>query len=257
MKSLVRSLLCLLAVAAALCGQDAKLPRILFFANPMRSDNDVIRRSGTGELSVAERYFSQITKGVFDVTVTQDGNEVTRDKLDRYDAIVFFTAINPPDVDREALVEWVSNGGAFVGIHSTANTYKDFPAFGEMLGAVFDRRPWRTPEAPQTTVRIKVEDRSHPATRHLGESFEISDDIYQYKDFDASKIHVLLRLDPDSVDLTNPKLNQEDKLLPVAWTNTYGKGRVFYTMMGDWEPVWRDGRYRIHLIEGIHWVMQR
>jgi type 1 glutamine amidotransferase len=257
MRRLFLTSACLVALVAPLVAQNAKLPSILFFANPMRSDNDVIRRSPSGELSVAERYFVEITKGVFEVTVTQDGAELTRDKLGRYDAIVFFTAINPPGVDREALVEWVSNGGAFVGIHSTANTYKDFPPFGEMLGAVFDRRPWRTPEAPQTKVRVKVEDPSHPSTRHLGESFEIADDVYQYKDFDPDKIHILLRLDPASLDLANPKLNQEDKRLPVAWTNRYGKGRVFYTMLGDWEPVWKDQRYRTHLIEGIRWTMER
>jgi hypothetical protein len=255
MRNIPRALACLLVLAATLCGQEAKPPSVLFFANPMRSDNDVIRRPPSGELSIAERYFVEIAKDVFDVTVTQDGAEVVRDKLKRYDAIVFFTAINPPGVDREALVEWVAGGGAFVGIHSTANTYKDFPAFGQMLGAVFDRRPWRTRENPQTKVRVRVEDSSHPATRHLGESFEIADDIYQYKDFDPNEIRILLRLDPASVDLANPKVNQEDKHLPVAWAKSHGQGRVFYTMLGDWEPVWRDQRYRTHLIEGIRWAM--
>ena len=258
MRRLLLTSACLLALAAPpVDAQNATLPSVLFFANPMRSDNDVIRRPPSGEPSIAERYFAEITKGVFDVTVTQDGAEVTREKLARYDAIVFFTAINPPGVDREALVEWVSSGGAFIGIHSTANTYKDFPPFGEMLGAVFDRRPWRTREAPQTKVRVKVEDGAHPSTQHLGEGFEIADDIYQYKDFDPSKIHILLRLDPSSLDLANPKVNQEDKHMPVAWTNNYGKGRVFYTMLGDWEAVWKDPRYRTHLIEGIRWAMGR
>jgi hypothetical protein len=41
-------------------------------------------------------------------------------------------------------------------------------------------------ENPQTKIRVRVEDRTHPATRHLGESFEIADDIYQFKDFDRS-----------------------------------------------------------------------
>jgi type 1 glutamine amidotransferase len=251
---MLRTFVCLMALAGALCGQT---PRVLFFANPMRSDNDVIRRSESGEMSVAERYFLEITKGVFDVTVTQDGAQVSREKLAGYDAVVFFTAINPPGVDKEGLLEWIRNGGAFVGIHSTANTFKDFPAFGEMLGATFDRRPWRTKENPQTKVTVKVEDRNHPATRHLGESFEIADDIYQYKDFDRSKVRLLLSLDPASLDLTSPKMNHEDKDLPVAWAKSYGNGRVFYTALGDWEPVWKDPRYRTHLLEGIRWTMGR
>jgi type 1 glutamine amidotransferase len=46
-----------------------------------------------------------------------------------------------------------------------------------------------------------------------------------------------------------------DKDMPVAWARSYGKGRVFYTALGDWEPTWKDARYRVHLIEGIRWAM--
>ncbi|MCA1686694.1 MAG: ThuA domain-containing protein, partial [Planctomycetia bacterium] len=181
----------LVVLVAALAGsgvpEQAELPKVLFFANPMQSDNDVIRRPRPDVLSVAERHFAALSQGVFDVTITQDGAEVTRAKLARYKAVVFFTAINPPGVDVDGLVAWVRDGGAFVGIHSTANTFQGRPAFGAMLGARYDRRPWRTAEHPQTRVRVKVEDRTHPATRHLGESFELADDIYQFKDFDRGK----------------------------------------------------------------------
>jgi type 1 glutamine amidotransferase len=223
----------------------------------MSSDNDVIRRSSTGALSVAERNFEELSKGVFDVTITQDGAEVTAEKLPRYQAVVFFTAIHPPGVDVEALTAWVARGGAFTGIHSTANTYQGIPAFGEMLGARFDRRPWRTAKAPQTTVRVKVENSNHPATKHFGESFEIADDIYQFKSFDRSKVDLLLSLDPDSLDLKNPKMNANDKDLPVAWAKPHGSGRVFYTALGDWESTWKNPAYRVHLIEGIRRTMQQ
>jgi len=235
----------------------APLPKLLFFANPMGSDNDVIRRSSPEVPSVAERHFAELSKGVFDVTITQDGTQVTADKLPQYQAVVFFTAINPPGVDVEALAAWVAKGGAFTGIHSTANTYQRIPVFGEMLGARYDRRPWRTREAPQTKVRVTVENRTHPATRHLGASFEIADDIYLFKSFNRGKVDLLLSLDPGSLDLTNPKMNANDQDLPVAWAKAHGKGRVFYTALGDWEPTWKNPGYRTHLIEGIRWTMQK
>lgn len=252
MSSLVLAIAALTGLVA-LPGTD--LPKVLFFANPMGSDNDVIRRPQPERLSVAERQFAELSRGVFDVTITQDGAEVTREKLARYRAVIFFTAINPPGVDKEGLVEWVRDGGAFIGIHSTANTYQGYPAFGEMLGARYDRRPWRTGEAPQTKVRVRVEDRVHPATRHLGESFEIADDIYQFKDFDRGKVQLLLGLDPASLDLENPKVNRQDKHFPVSWAKAHGRGRVFYTALGDWEETWKDPRYRTHLIRGIRWAM--
>jgi type 1 glutamine amidotransferase len=251
----------LIFLGLALTGLDAPqatdLPKVLFFANPMSSDNDVIRRPRPEVLSVAERHFAELSRGVFDVTITQDGGQVTPGTLARYQAVVFFTAINPPGVDKEGLIAWVRDGGAFVGIHSTANTYQGYPPFGAMLGASFDRRPWRTREAPQTKVRIRVEDRTHPATRHLGESFETADDLYQFKNFDRGAVQLLLSLDPASLDLTNPKVNRQDRFFPVSWARSHGRGRVFYTALGDWEETWKDPRYRTHLIGGIRWAMKR
>ena len=121
--------------------QGAELPKVVFFANPMSSDKDVIRRPRPDVPSVAERHFARLSQGVFDVTITQDGAEVTRAKLARYKAVEFFTAISPPGVDVGGLIDRVREGGVFVGIHSTANTFQGRPAFGAMLGARYDRRP--------------------------------------------------------------------------------------------------------------------
>lgn len=252
----MRSLLWLLVTLCPAFAAAPSLSKVLFFANPMTSDNDVVRRPRPDVLSVAERHFQALSAGVFEVTITQDGRTLgSRAAMSRYQAIIFFTAINPPGVDLDALVSWVRDGGAFIGIHSTANTYQKHPGFGELLGARYDRRPWRTAAAPQTRVRVKVDDRTHPATRHFGNHFEIADDIYQFKAIDHGGIAVLLSLDPASLDLQQPKMNRGDRVLPVAWSRSFGRGRVFYTALGDWEPTWTDPRYRTHLIEGIRWAM--
>ena len=232
--------------------QGEELPKVLFYSDPQQSDNDIIRRTKPEVLSLAEEQFIGMTKGIFEVTVVQDSAEVTREKLKNYHAVVFFTAINPP-VDKEALVEWVRDGGAFVGIHSTANTFKSYAPFGEMLGAYFDSRPWRTKDKPLMKARIVVEDTRHPATKPLGDSFEIEDDLYLFKKLDRSKVHVLLSLDPLSLDMT--KVKRKDTDMAIAWTKTYSKGRVFYTGLGDAEHVWKDVRYRMHLIEGVKWAI--
>lgn len=251
-----RLLFCLLLFASACLSSATGLPRVLFFANPMSSDNDVVRRTNANVLSVAETNFAQLSKGIFDVTITQDGAEISAEKLRRYDAVVFFTAIHPPDADIDALMQWVKNGGAFVGIHSTANSYQNHRGFGELLGARYDRRPWRTREAPQTKVRLLVNDKTHPATRHLTNVWELADDIYLFKHFDTAGNRTLLSLDPNALDLSKGHASAE-KAFPVAWVRIVGKGRVFYTALGDWEPTWKDQRYRTHLIEGIRWSMKK
>ncbi len=235
----------------------APLPKVLLFANPMKSDNDVIRRTDPKQLSVAERHFRALSEGVFEVTITQDGGELgSRAQIERYQVLVFFTAGNPSGVDVDAVVGWVRAGGAFVGIHSSANTYQRHPGYGEMLGARYDRRPWRTAAAPQTRVRIKVDAPANPIVQSFPGVFEFADDIYQFKDFDREKVTLLLSLDRTSLDLAEPKLDRDDAVFPMAWSKSYGRGRVFYTALGDWEPTWSDPRYRAHLIAGIRWTLR-
>jgi len=102
-------------------------------------------------------------------------------------------------------------------------------------------------------VRVKVEDKRHPATKHLRDAFEIEDDLYLFRNWDRNQVHVLLSMDPMSLDMT--KVEREDPDMAIAWTKTYGKGRVFYTALGDPEHVWKDARYQTHLIEGVKWTM--
>jgi type 1 glutamine amidotransferase len=118
-----------------------------------------------------------------------------------------------------------------------------------LIGAYFDGHPWHQ------EVTIQTEDPLHPATRHLAPSFRITDEIYQFRSFSREKVHVLLRLDNSSVDLNAPGVNRADGYFANAWTRQYGSGRVFYTALGHRDEVWRDPRFRQHLLNGIRWAM--
>jgi type 1 glutamine amidotransferase len=126
-------------------------------------------------------------------------------------------------------------------------TLMKYPPYGEMVGGCFDGHPWNQ------EVEVKVEDREHPATAHLGASFRIKDEIYQVKDWERKNVHVLLSVDPSSVDLSKGKRSDRDYAL--AWTKSYGKGRVFYTALGHYPEVWKDERFLKHLVGGIQWVL--
>jgi hypothetical protein len=91
----------------------------------------------------------------------------------------------------------------------------------------------------------------------LGPSFSISDEIYQIADFDDRGSQVLLRLDPTSVDLKVDGVHPRRYGWPLAWTRSYGEGRVFYTALGHEEAVWRDPRYQHMLRNAVLWAMRR
>ena len=68
---------------------------------------------------------------------------------------------------------------------------------------------------------------------------------------------MLLSLDPDSVDLAAKGVNRKDRDFALAWTRRHGKGRVFYTALGHRAEVWKDERFRKHLLGGLRWVLDR
>lgn len=78
------------------------------------------------------------------------------------------------------------------------------------IGAYFDGHPCHQ------DVTVKVEDQHHPATRHLGKSFQIKDEIYQMKNFSRDRVHVVMSLDASSVDLTLPAVHRADKDFALA-----------------------------------------
>jgi hypothetical protein len=192
----------------------------------------------------------------FDVTVTDDPSVLTKDGLRGYDALLFYTTGKSPEEfgineeQKSALMDFVKSGKGFAGVHSATDTFYTWPEYGEMIGAYFDGHPWHQ------EVNINVEDTKHPATRHLGASFKINDEIYQFKDFSRNRVHVLLSLDTSSVDLTKKGVKRTDGDFATAWVRDWGKGRVFYTALGHEEAVWSDPRFQTHLLNGIRWTMR-
>lgn len=204
-------------------------------------------------LPLSEKIFKQIGErsGAFEVTSTQDCTVLSSDGLKPYDAVVFYTTGELPisDEQKAAFLDFIKSGKGFVGIHSATDTFYKWPEYGELVGGYFDQHPWHQ------EVSINVEDQRHPATHHLQKSFKITDEIYQFKDFSRSRVHVLLSLDVNSVDLNKPAVRRTDKDFALAWWRNYGKGHVFYTALGHRPEVWQDERFQQHLLGAVRWAM--
>jgi uncharacterized protein len=190
--------------------------------------------------------------GLFDVTATEDMAEFTTEKLARYAAVMFYTTGELPmsDAQKAALLDFVRSGRGFLGVHSATDTFYEWPDYRELIGGYFDGHPWHQ------NVRIKVADPASSLVSFLGRPFEITDEIYQIRDFDEHGSHVLLRLDETSVDLSRDGVHRRSYDWPLAWTRSYGRGRVFYTALGHEQAVWRDARYQRLLLNAMRWSMQ-
>jgi type 1 glutamine amidotransferase len=241
--------LCLVCLPGALQDPPEKLARVLFLTHSAGFVHDIVKRSEPAVPALAEQRLVEAARGRFEVRATQDCGELTPAALEAVDAVVFYTTGELPLATggREALVDWVARGGAFVGIHCASDTFYEFPPYQEMLGGVFDGHPWHQ------EIGVRVVDPAHPATAHLGDAFRITDEIYQFRAQRLEPLRVLLALDTSSVDASQG--THADGGYPLAWARDFGEGRVFYTALGHLGEVWGDERYLRHLLEGIAWAI--
>ena len=121
---------------------------------------------------------------------------------------------------RRALTDAVSSGKVgFVGIHSATDTLYQWPAYGEMIGGYFDGHPWTA----DTTVTIRKEE-ENAVTKPFPQQFQLTEEIYQMKEYDRSKCDVCMSLDTTKTDMTRQGIKRTDGDFPVSWVKTYGKG---------------------------------
>jgi type 1 glutamine amidotransferase len=192
------------------------------------------------------------SSGAFDVTVTDDVSAFTEDNLQKFDAVMFYTTGELPmnNQQKEAFLDFVRSGHGFVGVHSATDTFYMWPEYLQLIGGYFNDHPWHQ------KVTVDVTDPANPIVSALAPSFEITDEIYQISDFQYQDSHVLLRLDPNSVDLNKSGVHRRFYGWPLAWTRNFGEGRVFYTGLGHELAVWKDPRYQTILLNGIKWTMK-
>ncbi|MBI2806980.1 MAG: ThuA domain-containing protein [Planctomycetes bacterium] len=230
--------------------EGAKKKRLLLITESRGYVHSVVNR-GKKAMCLVERTFVELSKNnpFFEVEYSQDSRAaITGENLKNFDAVFFYTTGELPltDSQKSDLLAFVRNGKGFGGSHCATDTFYRWKEYGELIGGYFDGHPWHQ------KIRVIVEDKKHAATKHLGDSFEITDEIYQFKaPYGRDKLHVLMRLDMDSVQ--NPG-KRADKDNALAWTHAYGKGRVFYTALGHREQVWNDPRFQQHVIGGLRYM---
>src|SRR5215467_5219712 len=201
--------------------------------------------------------------GTFDTFIRTDSQWITKEpvpaparnthNLNDFDAIFFMgTGDNLSPQQKKDLMSFIKEDGkGFVGAHTGDDAFFDWPEFGEMIGGYFDNHPWGVFNAP-----IIVEDGAFPAMKLFPARFTIKDEIYQHKNWDRSKLHVLARLDSSKLDFSKPNIHRRDKDFAVAWAKMYGKGRVFYSTFGHAAETWDDPQIQKMYLAAIRWAMR-
>lgn len=209
----------------------------------------------------AEKAVFAEAEAKWEISLKEALKKMAPESLKNYDGVVFAsTSGDLPIPDPQGFLDWIKAGHAFIGIHAASDTFHQWPAFFEMLGAEFDHH------GAQVSIECINADPQHPSTAHLGKTWTITqEEVYQFKNYDSTKVHDLLWLDKSP----DPLPRQVSGHYPVAWCKTYGTGRVFFTSLGHREdiiitdPAVKDRinsveiatAYHQHLLGGIEWAL--
>jgi type 1 glutamine amidotransferase len=190
--------------------------------------------------------------GRFEVTIGEDAAILETSAIRKYDLIIVGADRRDPEFkftrgQQEALFDYVRSGHGYVSIHGADNAAADWlPTWKEMLGGVFSHFGLPDGKTRKGTFTVKIVDTSSPVTQGI-KDFKIKDELYYQ-----------LQLMPDVRPLATVEYQGTD--WPVAWTRTFGKGRVFHTTMGhrdfgpNKEDPLRDPNLSRLVVQGVEWV---
>ncbi len=253
--------------APSKCAVAPKKPRHLLVVNLNIRDGKVV--SGHPSIPCGNYAIELMGSrtGAYETTISNDIGMFRPEKISQFDAICFNNTVgvlfDDPEL-RQSLLDFVRNGGGFVGIHAAAATfvqypiYDQWPAFGQMLGAYEDGgHPW----GPEETITIRVEDPSHPLNGAFGgRGFEIRDEVFQFRHgYSRDKLRILLSIDPENTDMGPSRRllpeRRADKDFAMSWVRSYGQGRVFYTSFGHNKHIFWNGPLLEHILAGIQFAL--
>jgi uncharacterized protein len=145
----------------------------------------------------------------------------------------------------KAFTDYVTNGGAFVGVHSATDFEKTngFPwAINTLLGAFFDHHD---ADGTQGSVTLDANAGNHPVLKGISSNYSTQDEwYYMSRDVSAQPgFKILQRLAKDN--------------RPVSWVKDVGTGRMFYTIRGHAKSVYAEKEFKTLVQNGIMWATKR
>jgi len=159
--------------------------------------------------------------------------------LGEYDVLVDYLT-NPPMDDRQtAVIDYVRDGGGYVGVHCASDVgsfVETQNAYAGLVGGRFVTHP------EQSEFGVEIVDDDHPITEGL-EAFTVYDEPYRLEVGDD--VRVLARMDHPHEDLAG---------MPVVWTRSEGDGPVAYCSLGHTDQAMAHGTVRELLVRSIEWT---
>jgi len=193
-----------------------------------------------------------LAAGLYDTLIRTDTQLVTKGalaaatgtltfykNLDDFDAVLLATSGEPKlSAQQKAdLLAFVRNDGkGLIVTHTAASSFRSWPDFAAMVGGYTEERPGAAED-----WKVNVSAQASTAMSLFPKSFQIRDHFSPVTFTDGESLHILARTDQG---------------LPVAWTQSYGKGRVFVSQLGHEDAAWDRKDIQNMYFEAIRWAMR-
>lgn len=249
---------------------------VLVFTKSSGWEHDVVKIRN-GKPSIVDQAVESLGKEHgFNVTASKDGRVFDSAEFRNYAAVLFFTTgdLTTPGTDKnppmspqgkQSLLDAVHTGLGFVGVHAASDTFHTKPdpddnsnryvAHGEqsdpyisMLGGEFITHG-SNPRLQDT--KLIINDSKFPGLEGVPSPVRFNDEWYSLKDF-RPDLHVILTLDTKGM-IGAP---YQRPPYPMTWARMAGRGRVFFTAIGDRPENWSNQFFLNLLGGGIRWSIR-
>jgi len=195
-----------------------------------------------------EKMFSQTGKFTFFVTNQPDTLKM-RD-LQKFDVVLSNWNSWPendlrwPAETENALLQFINNGGGFVTFHASSSAFYKWPEFQEISTSAWIMDT--TSHAKVSETNVSITNKKHPVTKGM-KDFVIFDELWLNAAINP-KFEILGMA-------SNQKITDEGlKSQPAIMVDSYGKGRIFHTILGHDVKAMENEGFRTLLLRGTEWA---
>ncbi|NIA13567.1 MAG: Gfo/Idh/MocA family oxidoreductase [Nitrospiraceae bacterium] len=175
--------------------------------------------------------------GRYTMDITDSRDRLKRGAIRKYDAVLAYTSSGKLTKDQEhGLLDFVKAGGAFIGLHCATTVGKTNSGYVDLIGGTF------VSHGPVQEFPVTITQRDHVITGRIPD-FRITDELY-----------LLDKFDPKAVDVLATAM-WKGKTQPIAYTKTYGKGRMFYLALGHDERALLHPEFQKMVRRGVDWSL--
>lgn len=190
-------------------------------------------------------------KQAIGVDTTTDATKFNEANLKNYAAVVFLSTTGDVlNTAQQADFErYIQAGGGYFGIHAASDTEYNWPWYNDLMGGYFASHPGGRVSNVQKGKMITL-DKTFPASAHFPDTFEKTDEFYDFKSLKKDILKFIVRVDESSYEM-----GKMGDFHPMAWYHEFDGGKAFYSNFGHTPETFSEPLITEHFWQGLKWVM--